>query len=49
MTKSLEDKLKAKHRKDYFFYVYNKIIKRQLNRLLNKTKVEEEAKPVIKH
>jgi hypothetical protein len=45
----LEDKLKAEHRKDYFFYIYNKIIKRQLNRPLNKTVVEKEAKPIIEH
>jgi septal ring factor EnvC (AmiA/AmiB activator) len=48
-TKSLEDELKAEHRKDYFFYIYNKMIKRQLNRPLKETVVEEEAEPVIEH
>ncbi|KAH6725063.1 hypothetical protein BKA61DRAFT_688492 [Leptodontidium sp. MPI-SDFR-AT-0119] len=46
ITKSLKDELEAEHKKDYFFYIYNEIIKRQLNRPLNKT-VEEGAKPVI--
>ena len=48
-TKSLEDELEAEHRKDYFFYIHNKIIKRQLNRPLNELVVEEEAEPVIEH
>jgi Protein of unknown function (DUF3435) len=30
--KSLEDEIKDVYRKDYFFQIYNKIIKRQLNR-----------------
>jgi hypothetical protein len=49
MTKSLEDELKAEYKKDYFFYINNKAMKRQLNRPLNETVVEEEAKPVIEH
>jgi len=48
-TKSLKDELETEHRKDYFFYIYNEMMKRQLNRPLNKTIVEEEAKPMIKH
>jgi hypothetical protein len=48
-TKSLEDELEAEHRKDYFFYIYNEMMKRQLNRPLNETVVEEEAEPVIEH
>ena len=40
-TKSLEDELEAEHRKDYFFYVHNEMMKRQLNRSLNETVVEE--------
>ena len=48
-TKSLKDELKAEHRKNYFFYIYNKIIKRQLNRPLNETIVKEKAEPVIEH
>jgi len=48
--KSLEDELKTEHRKDYFFYIYNEIIKRQLNRPLYGTvAVKEEAEPVFKH
>jgi hypothetical protein len=47
--KSLEDELEAEHRKDYFFYIHNEMMKRQLNRPLNETVVEEEAEPVIKH
>ncbi|KAK0105971.1 hypothetical protein ONS95_004480 [Cadophora gregata] len=46
-TKSLEDELEAEHRKDYFYYIYNEMMKRQLNRPLNKTVVE--AEPVIEH
>jgi hypothetical protein len=48
-TKSLEDELEAEHRKDYFFYIHNEMMKRQLNRPLNETVVEEEAEPVIEH
>jgi hypothetical protein len=48
-TKSLEDELEAEHRKDYFFYIHNEMMKRQLNRPLNKTALEEEAEPVIEH
>ena len=48
-TKSLEDELEAEHRKDYFFYIHNEMMKRQLNRQLNETVVEEEAEPVIEH
>ncbi|PVH69879.1 hypothetical protein DL98DRAFT_578123 [Cadophora sp. DSE1049] len=47
-TKSLEDELEAEHRKDYFFYIHNEMMKRQLNRPLNET-VEEAAEPVIEH
>jgi hypothetical protein len=49
MTKSLEDELEAEHKKDYFFYIYNEMMKRQLNRPLNETVVEEEVKPIIEH
>jgi hypothetical protein len=49
VAKSLEDELEAEHRKDYFFYIYNEMMKRQLNRPLNRTVVEEEAEPVIEH
>jgi hypothetical protein len=49
MIKSLENKFKAEYKKDYFFYIYNKMIKRQLNRLLNETIVEEKAEPIIKY
>ena len=45
----LEDELEAEHRKDYFFYIHNEMMKRQLNRPLNETVVEEEAEPVIEH
>ncbi|KAH9204046.1 hypothetical protein DL95DRAFT_529410 [Leptodontidium sp. 2 PMI_412] len=48
-TKSLEDELEAEHRKDYFFYIHNEMMKRQLNRPLNGTVVEEGAEPVIEH
>ena len=48
-TKSLEDELEAEHRKDYFFYIHNEMMKRQLNRPLNETVVEEDAEPVIEH
>jgi hypothetical protein len=48
-TKSLEAELEAEHRKDYFFYIHNEMMKRQLNRPLNETVVEEEAEPVIEH
>jgi hypothetical protein len=50
--KSLEDELEAEHRKDYFFYIHNEMMRRQLNRPLNETVVEEEeeeAEPVIEH
>jgi len=47
-TKSLEDELQAEHRKDYFFYIHNEMMRRQLNRPLNET-VEEAAQPVIEH
>lgn len=48
-TKSLEDELEAEHRKDYFFYIHNEMMKRQLNRPLNKTVVEVETELVIVH
>ena len=49
-AKSLEDELEAEHRKDYFFYIYNEIMRRQLNRPLNSTVIEEEeAEPIIEH
>ncbi|KAH9203768.1 hypothetical protein DL95DRAFT_418785 [Leptodontidium sp. 2 PMI_412] len=48
-TKSLEDELEAEHRKDYFFYIHNEMMKRQLNRPLNGTVVEDGAEPVIEH
>ncbi len=50
MTKSLEDELKAENRKHYFFYIHNEMMKRQLNRPLHRTMVEEEeAEPIIEH
>jgi hypothetical protein len=49
VTKSLEDKLEAEHKKDYFFYIHNKMMKRQLNRPLNETVIKKEAEPVIEH
>lgn len=53
----MEDEIKDVYRKDYFFQIYNKMIKRQLNRQQNKTIIEEEEEedddddfePVIKH
>jgi hypothetical protein len=50
----LEDKIGDIYRKDYFFQIYNKIIKRQLERYLNKAvaveeEEEENIEPVIKY
>jgi hypothetical protein len=47
--KSLEDELEAEHRKDYFFYIHNKMMKRQLNRPLNEAMIEEKVEPAIEH
>jgi hypothetical protein len=49
MTKSLKDELEAEYKKDYFFYIHNEMIKRQLNRPLNEPVIEEEAELVIEH
>ena len=35
--------MKDVYRKDYFFQIHNKIIKRQLNRQLNKVVIEQEC------
>jgi intergrase/recombinase len=43
--KSLKDKIENAYRKDYFFCIYNKIIKRQLE----KTVKEEDVEPVIQY
>ena len=48
--KSLEDEIKDAYRKDYFFQIHNEMMKRQLNRQLNKAVAEvEEVEPVIEH
>jgi len=43
--KNLKDKIKKAYKSDYFFCIYNEMIKRQLN----KSVVEEEVKLVVKH
>ena len=48
-TKSLADELEAEHRKDYFFYIHNEMMKRQLDRPLNEAVVKEEAELVLEH
>jgi hypothetical protein len=48
--KNLENELEAEYRKDYFFYIYNKMIKKQLNKLLHGIVVEEKKiKSIIEH
>ena len=43
--------IKDVYRKDYFFQIHNEMMKRQLNRQLNKAVVEEEeeVEPIIEH
>jgi intergrase/recombinase len=43
--KNLKNKIKKAYRSNYFFCIYNEMIKRQLN----KSVVEEKVKPVVKH
>jgi hypothetical protein len=45
MKKSLRDNINKAYRKDYFFRIHNKMIKRQLK----KTKEEEDVEPIIQH
>lgn len=50
--KSLKREMDAAYRKDYFFEIYNKIMKRQLERHRDQLTVEKEqadAEPVIEH
>jgi len=53
--KSLEDEIKDAYRKDYFFCIHNEMMKRQLQRHLDKTVAEadaentEDIEPVIEH
>ncbi|KAM3080998.1 hypothetical protein ACMFMG_004957 [Clarireedia jacksonii] len=47
--KSLKDKIENEFRKDYFFRIHNKIIKKQLNRQPSKTTEEIESIPVLHH
>ena len=43
--------MKDVYKKDYFFQIHNEMIKRQLNRQLNKVVIKEveEVEPVIEH
>ncbi|KAH8586626.1 hypothetical protein B0O99DRAFT_602324 [Bisporella sp. PMI_857] len=53
--KSLRTEIENVYRKDYFFQIYNEIMKKQLQRHLDKTVVEKDAKnaknvePVVEH
>lgn len=50
--KSLRTELEAAHRKDYFYRIHNEMMKRQLQRHLDKTMAEqdtEELEPVVQH
>jgi signal recognition particle GTPase len=47
--KSLKDEINDVYMKDYFFRIHNEMTKKQLNRQLNKTVVEEDVEPVIEH
>jgi cell division protein ZapA (FtsZ GTPase activity inhibitor) len=43
--KNVKDKIENAYRRDYFFCIHNEIMERQLN----KSMVEEEVEPVVKH
>jgi hypothetical protein len=51
-TKSFKTEIEAANRKDYFYRIHNEMMKRQLQRYLDKPVVEEEAEdpePVVQH
>jgi hypothetical protein len=43
--KNLKNEIEKAYRSNYFFYIYNEMMKRQLNKSI----VEEEVKLIIEH